>query len=230
VRWRLDGEGPAYGPPVVGAFASVKQVVTQSEESLMGVDLATGARLWQRPFKVPWDNTILTPVISGDHVLLSANDIDLQAFKVIRTGTTWTTEVAWSLRQPMYMSSPVLVSGRLYGLTHLRRGQLFAADPQTGKVIWTSPAGLGEQAVLIAAGKHLLVLTDGAELRVLATGDTYREVAKYTVADSATWAHPALLKGGLFLVKDAQKLTLWSFAPPRASGPASPRPSTRGPE
>lgn len=84
---RLDGEGPPYGPAVAATFAAVRQVVTQSESSLMGVDLRTGARLWQRPFKVPYDNTILTPIIDGANILLAAYDVDLQAFKVAKTAS-----------------------------------------------------------------------------------------------------------------------------------------------
>jgi hypothetical protein len=35
-------------------------------------------------------------------------------------------------------------------------------------------------------------------------------VARYTVADSATWAHPAFL-GDRLLVKDRSSLTLWKI-------------------
>jgi len=228
--WRLDGEGPPYGPAVTATFASVKQVITQSQSSLMGVDLATGARLWQRPFKVPYDNTILTPIIDGETILLAAYDVDLQAFKVAKAPSGWTTEVVWTARQPMYMSSPVLVGGRLYGMTQMRRGQFFALDPKAGKVLWSSPGGMGEQAMLIAAGPRLLVLTDSGELHVLALGDAYRPIVKHRIADSATWAHPAFLSGGRLLVKDAQKLTLWRFASDPSPATAAPRPSTPGRE
>lgn len=126
----------------------------------------------------------------------------------------------------MYMSSPVLVDGRLYGMTQMKRGQLFALDPVGGRVLWTSPGGVGEQAMLIAAGSRLLVLTEGGELQVLALGGAYRQIARHRIADSATWAHPALLSGGRLLVKDAEKLTLWRFAPDPSPATAAPRPST----
>lgn len=212
VVWRLDGDGPPYGPAVVGTIGGVRQVVTQSQASLLGVDLGSGAKLWQRKYQVPWDNTILTPVLDGDRVILSAYDTDVQAFSVMKTDAGWTTEVAWSSRHPMYMSSPVLAGGRLYGFTVLKKGQLVALDAKTGKLLWASPGGMSEQAALIVAGEQLLALTDAAELHVLRTGDTYQPVTKLTVAEAATWAHPALLDGGRLLVKDARKLTLWSLA------------------
>lgn len=214
VLWRLDGEGPPYAPAVVATIGGVRQVVTLAQASLLGVDWQTGAKLWSRKYQVPWDNTILTPIVDGDRVILSAYDIDVQAFDIKKTAAGWTAEVAWSSRYPMYMSSPVLVGGRLYGFSVLKKGQLVALDAKTGKLLWASPGGLGEQAALIVAGNRLLALTEGAELHVLATGDSYQPLAKLTVADSATWAHPALLEGGRLLVKDARKLTLWQLAAP----------------
>lgn len=210
-RFRLGGDGPPYGAAVMGVFSSVRQVITQSQGTLMGVDPATGARLWQRPFPAPYDQTIQTPVIDGDRILLSAYDVDLRAFKVSRTGAGWSTDVVWGVRQPLYMSSPVLAEGRLYGLTHLKRGQIFALDSATGRTVWSSPGGMGEQAALIVAGSNLLAFTEDGRLHVLERGDAYRPVATYTVADGATWAHPALLPGGRLLIKDARGLTLWDF-------------------
>ncbi len=42
------------------------------------------------------------------------------------------------------------------------------------------------------------------------SADGWKAAKRYTVADSATWAHPALL-GNRILVKDVTRLTLWSF-------------------
>jgi hypothetical protein len=39
---------------------------------------------------------------------------------------------------------------------------------------------------------------------------TFEEIRRYTVADSALWAHPALAPGAL-LMKDADKLICWSL-------------------
>jgi hypothetical protein len=43
----------------------------------------------------------------------------------------------------MYMSSPVLVNGRVVGLSHWKRGQYFGLDPATGRVEWKSEPGQG---------------------------------------------------------------------------------------
>ena len=51
----------------------------------------------------------------------------------------------------MYMSSPVLVNGRVVGLSHKKRGQYFALDPATGAVEATSEPGQGENAAFVMA-------------------------------------------------------------------------------
>ena len=63
-----------------------------------------------------------------------------------------------------------------------------------------------ENAAIVAAGEVLLVLTNDGELLVVAAdGREYRELAKYRVSKSATWAHPALV-GSKLLVKDRENL------------------------
>lgn len=212
-RWRLDGEGPPYGAAMVASFGGVRQIVTQSEYSLLGVELATGKQLWRRDWRVPYGNVILTPVLHGDRFIISALDVDAQAIRVFREGGVWKTEVAWSNREgTMYISTPVLAGGRLYGFTTRKKGSVYSLDPATGKILWTSPGGLGETASLVAAGDYLFILLETADLLVARKGtDAWTPVARYDdVADSATQGYPVIL-GDRILVKDRERLTLWSL-------------------
>jgi outer membrane protein assembly factor BamB len=212
VRWRLDGEGPSYSAPVVGTIGGARQIVTLTQDHVMGVDARTGARLWRHPFPVSYDQTVVTPLIVDERVLVSGYDVDLQALAPRKGAAGWTVEVAWRLRQPMYMSSAVIADGRAYGLTHLRKGQLFAANPATGRTLWASEPGVGESAVLVVAGPNVLALTTEGDLRVFAAGDAYRALARHRVSDSPVWAAPAVIDGGRMLVKGATTLTLWAFS------------------
>ena len=109
------------------------------------------------------------------------------------------------------MSSPVISGTALYGLSHRNRGQFFALDPATGRTLWTTTGREGENASLIAANSLLLLSTTNAELIVVRANRTkFDEIRRYTVADSAVWAHPALAPGAL-LIKDAGTLICWSM-------------------
>jgi outer membrane protein assembly factor BamB len=109
----------------------------------------------------------------------------------------------------MYMSSPVVVGKRLYGLTNAKKGTFFCLDALTGKTIWISDGRQGDNALLATAGELILALTSGGELVVLRAGsERFDVVARYKVADSATWAHPAIV-GNKILIKDAKSLAMW---------------------
>lgn len=212
-RWRLDSEGPAYGAAMAADFGGVRQVVTQMQQSLIGVEIATGRQLWHFPWRVPYGNTILTPVIQGDRFILSALDTDVQAIRPFKKDGAWKTETVWSNREgTMFMSSPVLADGRLYGFSTRKKGSVYSLDPATGKLLWSSPGGMGEGATLVAAGDYLFVLLDTADLFVAKKGgDAWTPVARFDVADSSTYAYPVIL-GNRILVKDKDRLTLWSLA------------------
>ena len=211
-RWRLDGDGPGYGSPVVAAFGGVRQVIVPTQNKIRGAALATGEKLWEMPFKVPYDQNILTPLVTGDTFIMSGEDTDAQAIRVSKKDGKWATEKVWANRSiTMYMSSPVLWDGLLCGFSSVRRGHVFCADPKTGEVRWKTEGGEGESAAVVAGGDSVLVLRNDAELQVIQrTGGELKKVAQYTVADAATWASPVVMDGRI-LVKDATRLTLWSL-------------------
>ena len=62
---------------------------------------------------------------------------------------------------------------------------------------------------MVAAGSVWLILTTDGELTVARqSGKAFEPLRKYTVADSATWAHPVVLGHGI-LIKDVGNLALW---------------------
>jgi outer membrane protein assembly factor BamB len=56
----------------------------------------------------------------------------------------------------------------------------------------------------------VFALTTNSELLVFeASASNLKQIAKYSVADTPTWAHPVVL-GNRVLVKDEASLALWS--------------------
>ena len=129
-----------------------------------------------------------------------------------RTGKGWTTTPGWRNEDvSMYMSSPAVVGTTVFGLSNKNRGQFFAIDAATGKTLWTTNGRDAENASIVRAGDYLLMATTNSELIVAkANPARFEEVKRYTVADSAMWAHPAFA-GGFIVVKDVDKLIAWGF-------------------
>jgi outer membrane protein assembly factor BamB len=209
VRWSWTLDGPGYASPVVLATGGSRQIVTETEKHIVGVDAATGAALWSLPFETAYAQNSVTPVVYGDTVILSGLSKSTFAVRPAKQGKTWTAAKVWDNPDvPMYMSSPVLVGNTLYGFSHRNKGQPFALDARTGRTLWVGPPRQGENAALIAAGDLLLLLTDDGQLTVAKANEkTWSAVTKVEVATSPTWAHPVLLANGL-LVKDEQTLSL----------------------
>jgi outer membrane protein assembly factor BamB len=212
IKWQWKGEGPAYASPVFATFGSSRQVITQSRAHIVGLSAADGRLLWSVPFTTSYDQNIVTPIVSGDLVFYSGLDQPLAALRVLEAGGKWVVERAWQAGDvPMYMSTAVMAGGNLFGLTHRNKGQFFAVDPRSGKVLWTTRGREGENAALIAAGDLLIATTTEGEL-VIARRDPARfdVIKRYTVAESPVWAHPVPAGRGI-LVKDEEKLAYWVF-------------------
>ena len=212
VRWAWKGDGPAYASPVVATIGGVRQVVTFSESFLVGVSADRGELLWKIPFTTPWVQNAVTPVVDGDRVVYSGLDHPFRAIRVVRGASGWTTEPLWeSPDVAAYMTTPVLEGGRLYGLSHRKKGQLFCLDAATGKVVWLSEGRLGDNAALVAGGGRVFALTTEADLLVLPQkGDAFAPARRYRVAPSPTWAHPVVTGEGV-LVKDRDSLAYLRF-------------------
>src|SRR5580658_1780492 len=209
-KWSWKGDGPAYASPIVVELAGARQVVTQSRDHIVGVSAATGDLLWQISFKTAYAQNIVTPVLYRDTLIFGGIGNPMMGVKVLKRGAGWTTETVWQNKDfSMYMSSPVVSGDLLFGFSERKRGQFFCLKPGDGTALWTSEGRQGDNAAIVAAGSVWLILTPDANLIVARQNDrAFETVRKYSVADSPTWAHPAVLDHGI-LIKDATNLALW---------------------
>lgn len=210
VKWSWNGDSPAYASPIVVELGGARQVVTQSHSNIIGVDAASGKLLWKIPFKTEYDQNIVTPVIYKDTLIFSGVDKGVFAVRLNRTGDAWSTQTVWQTKDAsMYMNSPVVVGDFLYGFSHLKKGQIFCLDARTGKVVWTGPPRMGDNAALLASSSTLFALTPDAQWIVAKpTMKGLGEIRRYEVADGATWAQPIVLADGV-VVKDVKTLARW---------------------
>ncbi|MBI1355409.1 MAG: PQQ-binding-like beta-propeller repeat protein [Acidobacteria bacterium] len=209
--WQWTEDGPGYASPIVATLDGARQVLTQTEKFVVGVDFATGHTLWKIPFSTAYDQNSLTPVLLDDLLIYSGTRQPTVAVRIGHSGGKWTTEKVWSNPEiPMYMSTPALHGDLLFGLTQNDKGALFCADARTGKLLWKGSPRQGDNASLLVSGDLLLALTTEAELIVAkASGADLSVIQTYEVAASNVWAHPALI-GPYILIKDATTLTRWS--------------------
>jgi outer membrane protein assembly factor BamB len=210
--WTWKGDGPAYASPVTATAGGVRQLITQTQSNLVGLDVSNGRELWRLPFTTDYDQNIVTAVVDRDVIVYGGLSKPTVAARIEKGAGGWTLSEIWrNADVPMYMSSPVLQKGVLYGFTHRNRGQFFALDMKTGRTLWTSPPRQGDNASLSVSGAFVLAVTTEGALLVLRQGSSaFDLVRSYTVAESPVSAHPAFTARGI-LVKDVDALALWAF-------------------
>jgi outer membrane protein assembly factor BamB len=206
-RWAWKGLGPGYASPLSLTAGGVRQLVTLTNGSIVGIDAATGTSLWSVPFPDDWHENIASPLWTGSHVVVSGTRQGTHAYAISNANGPWAAKLAW--KNPdvtMYTSSPVFADGRIYGLSAKRRGQFVILDAATGAVKWATEGRAGNHASILVTPEHVLFLTDGGTLIVTPRGsDKFVEERRYEIGTSSTWAIPVLLPNGL-LVREATGL------------------------
>jgi outer membrane protein assembly factor BamB len=213
VRWHWDGDGPAYGSPIVAELDGTRQIITLTQTKLVGVEAATGTLLWERPFTNSSVTNSATPILFGRTVVVS-NGGPVMAYTLTKKGTQWMAEDAWqNADAPYRLSNTVVGAGDvLFGLSTRNAGQYFGVDVKTGATLWTSEGRQATNAAILRSGNLLFSLEDDGELIVARSNRTsFDQLRRYKVADNdETWT-PPVLSGNRIFVKGVSKLTLWTL-------------------
>lgn len=206
-KWKSDGDGPGNSSPVVMTVGGKKQLVTLTANTVAGLDLADGRRLWQVPFAAYQGNNA-TPVVDGSRVIYSGQAKGLFAINLEPQGQGCMVTPVWTNKAlGGRFTTPVLKDGLLYGYNN----GFFCASAQTGDTLWTDTAKRGQSAALLDAGSVILALTLNGELAAFKPSKTeYTELARIKLATTETWAHP-VVAGQRIFVKENETVGLWTL-------------------
>ena len=212
IRWTSHEDG-IYASPMIVELGGTRQVVTMGQENVMGASLADGAVLWQFPWAGKGGGMqAITPIVFGETILVSSYHMGVTALRPARHDGKWSVDVAWHTDDvSMFLSNPVLIGDTLFGLSEKASGQFFALDAKTGTILWLGKPRAATNTAVVKAGEFLFLLNDNAELIVAKSSrSAFEPIKTYTVADSATWAQPAITGNRIF-VKDVSSLMLWTL-------------------
>jgi outer membrane protein assembly factor BamB len=207
VKWTA-GSGGFFASPILATLEQRPQVVSATQDFVIGVS-PEGRILWRFPFD--GKNGSTTPVLNNDTVIVNSPDRVIAFRPRLRDGA-WIVETMWETKDvSTYLSTPVVLDGVLYGLSTKARGQFYAIDGKTGQVLWLGTPREADNTALVKAGQLLFLLNDDAELIVArANRKAFDPIKRYVVADSATWAQPAI-SGDRIFIKDVNTLALWTI-------------------
>jgi outer membrane protein assembly factor BamB len=209
IKWTAGDDG-FFASPLIATLSGVKQVITVTQSSVIGVSIPDGTVLWR--YGWPGGEGGTMPVLNGDTVIVGGLNAGVAAFAPTLRNGKWIAEPLWSSKAATsYVSNPVVVGNTLYGFSRRASGQFFALDAATGRKLWLGPPREATNAAIVKAGDLLFFLKDDAELVVARANPAHLQVVRrYQVADAATWAQP-VISGKRMLIKDVTTLTMWTF-------------------
>jgi outer membrane protein assembly factor BamB len=206
IAWQALEERSSYASPLFAEMAGLRQLVGFTGLRMVGLDAANHQLLWEHPFPALFEQTIVSPVVWKDLVIVGGERKPTRALRVEKSDGKITVKEAWrSTDMQLYMNTPVVFRDHLLGLD-ARLKRLVCVELATGKTRWMQ-GGFPEYASLIVAGDRVLVLAVDGTLHVLeANPAKFVREAQWQLSEAGeTWSHLALAGGRLY-VKDKDHL------------------------
>ena len=205
--WQVGEDNTAYSSLMAGTLGGVRQAVHYTADALLGADAATGKLLWRIPIKTGAKRHTVTPILTGDTVLVSSHSVGMIKMKIVKDGGTVKAEQDWlNAGVKTMLSTPVLVGDYLYGLgtTKGKNSDFVCIDFKTGKELWNQPGAFADYASLITLGDKILALNSTGELSLLkANPQHFEELGRVQVCGK-TWSFPAYVDGKLYVRDERQ--------------------------
>ena len=210
LAWKSLGERSSYASPLIASPGGVRQIVAFTGVRMVGLRDTDREVLWDHPFKARYEQTIISPVVWRDLVVIAGEARPTTAIKLTKNGDKLTKSIAWTNDDlKAYMTTPVVFADHLLGYDQ-RGNKLACIDLATGITAWTRGI-TGKYHSLVVAGDVLFVLTSEGELFVLkASPKEYVQLAKWKVSGKGSWAHLAVAGNRLY-VKDKTDLHCIEF-------------------
>ena len=212
-KWQWDEEGPEYASPILMTVEGVKQIVTLTEKSIVGIGVADGKLLWRLPF-VPERRAYnaATPIVDGQTVIYTGAGRGTKAVKIEKQTDGFSAKELWNNTEvATQFNTPVLKDGLLFGLSN--RGNLFCINSQTGKTAWIDSTQRDRSgfASIVDVGSVIWALPSSSELIVIEPSDKeFIELARIKVSEKPIYAHPVIVGNRIF-IKDEETFTMWTI-------------------
>jgi outer membrane protein assembly factor BamB len=200
VVWTATDDEASYSSGVAATIAGRRHAIFLTRVGLVGLDPATGAVQFQRPWRARQNASVnaATPLVAGDLIFISA-EYGPGATALRLEGTTLTELWASNDALSNHYATSVLGDGYLFGF-HGRQEfgpSLRAVELRTGRVRWSQDRFMAGSVIL--AGDRLVVLRENGELILApASPDAFKPLARAQVLPETVRAFPALANGFLY--------------------------------
>lgn len=197
VRWRTGSGDGAYATPEPIQLGGKEALVVFGPASCSAVRAKDGKLLWEVPWKTKYKVNAAQPIIRDDRMFLSSAYGFGSALLAIDAGGA--KEVWRNKAMENHFNTCVLLDGYLYGVsgTTADKCLLKCISWDTGETQWEEKGvGMGS---LVAAGKHLVVLSDRGELIFAeASPSGFEPAYRSQILGGKCWTPPAISGGRVY--------------------------------
>ncbi|MFH1264884.1 MAG: PQQ-binding-like beta-propeller repeat protein [Planctomycetota bacterium] len=195
-------ETAAYCSPILVTCHGVRQLITLTQKSVIGVDAGTGKLLWSHPHVTRHDQNVNAPVYFDGHVFVASGHSGGARVVKLSDDNTTATELWWDKALDNCHGSVMLFDGCLYGSSCRAGGKgFFCADVLTGNLRYRE-AGMPKLSLTVAEGKIYGLTQEGEVLLIEPRPDRLVVVSTLqTPPDSKAlaWSHPIVCGARLYL-------------------------------
>jgi outer membrane protein assembly factor BamB len=199
--WSCEGEGDlsAYCSPIYIGDLSIPLIVTHMQRHVIGIDVATGKKLWSFEHVNQHGVHPNVPLYADNQLLLTSGYGKGSVMLRLKDGGK-NVEKLWEEPQlDSRLGATVKIGDCVYGSGDKNR-YWFCLDWKTGTVKYKDNSfGTGD---VIAADSKLFCYSDRGELALVNVNPEKFEIVsrfKVTLGTDQHWAHPVIYKGILYL-------------------------------
>lgn len=201
VVWTATDDDASYSSGMAATIGGRRSAIFLTRDNLIGVDPASGAVHFQRPWRARNANSVnaATPLVVGDSIFVSTEYGPGAA--VLRVQGSTLVDV-WASNDVLtnHYATSIYYDGHLYGF-HGRQElgpSLRAVEFKTGKVKWNLDQFRAGSITL--AGDKLLVIREGGEMLLApASPQAFKPIARARVLPGVLRPLPAIADGFVYV-------------------------------
>ncbi len=218
VAWKSLSDKASYSSPIAFDQGGQRQVAFLTGAGLVSLNPTDGKPFWQFPLVDKLFESSTTPVKVGNRIVASSITYGSACLNLETKDGKPAYAEAWKNPElTCYFSTPMAVgTEQLYLVTGKNPLQfknpeatLRCIDMATGKELWSKQNVGRYHAALLRTGDGKLLLHDdnGGLALVQPDAKEYRELCRSKIG-GATWAHPALANGLLYIRNEREVICL----------------------
>jgi len=212
ILWKALNDRSSYASPMPASLAGTKQIVGFTGKRMVGLDAASHGLLWEFPFTAMFEQTIVTPVIWKDRVIVCGEVKPATALEISSEGGKIAQKEVWKNADlSAYLVTPIVVKDHLIGFDQKSR-RLTCISLATGKTTWNSERFGRLFVSLTLAGDQVLALSDSGDLTVIAADPKeFKTLGKWKLSEpGAIWSQMAVVGNRLY-IKEKEYLTCYEL-------------------